>query len=412
MAGDTGAPHQISLFRSQITTRRFNDESLRILESLLVFKDVKSQIETRSDLKQFLRFESLSIFHEIKYKTVYQKLFILQFFVRAFALIGDTESCLALKYEALLFRDVKSSSDQSLHVSYLEWLNFAHHSLDQGFYSIATQASKKALACFQKKDVADAKTGDFFENARVIEDIKRLKDRAMRSAASGSVQAQAAEYLKRKVVEKSRICSSFRTETKSAASTLFRNGIKKRHARELRKHQKADTTVLDLNKGQAGRIVVCMTCSAGLAWISHIKICMSSGKATLLAPLEYSCQRCQKRFIYDHMEIPIHQRADAVGSLVYEANARVRDPVYGCVGAISYLQNQVSQLQMQLAVAQAEILCIQMQQEPNLPTQLDQDDKSLLLASCNNFNSIPQYFNFASSSNVIQEPLKRESLWT
>ncbi|KAI9402511.1 hypothetical protein POPTR_001G281500v4 [Populus trichocarpa] len=228
--------HSLNLFSLSFSCR-FNDESLRILESLLVFKDVKSQIETRSDLKQFLRLESLSIFHEIKYKTVYQKLFILQFFVRAFALIGDTESCLALKYEALLFRDVKSSSDQSLHVSYLEWLNFAHHSLDQGFYSIATQASEKALACFQKKDVADAKTGDFFENARVIEDIKRLKDRAMRSAASGSVQAQAAEYLKRKVVEKSRTCSSFRTETKSAASTVFRNGIKKRHARELRKHQ-------------------------------------------------------------------------------------------------------------------------------------------------------------------------------
>ncbi|KAI4382874.1 hypothetical protein MLD38_008778 [Melastoma candidum] len=30
-------------------------------------------------------------------------------------------------------------------------------------------------------------------------------------------------------------------------------------------------------------------------------------------------------------EIPVHQRADAVSSLVYEANARVRDPVYGCV---------------------------------------------------------------------------------
>lgn len=55
---------------------------------------------------------------------------------------------------------------------------------------------------------------------------------------------------------------------------------------------------------------------------------------------------------------------------MYEAKARVRDPVYGCVGAISYLQNQVSQLQMQLAVAQTEILCIQMQQEEPLPTQL------------------------------------------
>ncbi|XP_059626934.1 LOB domain-containing protein 12-like [Cornus florida] len=65
-------------------------------------------------------------------------------------------------------------------------------------------------------------------------------------------------------------------------------------------------------------------------------------------------------------ELPVHQRADAVSSLVYEANARVRDPVYGCVGAISCLQNQVSELQMQLAQAQAEILCIQMHQDPTL----------------------------------------------
>ena len=49
-----------------------------------------------------------------------------------------------------------------------------------------------------------------------------------------------------------------------------------------------------------------------------------------------------------------------MSSLVYEANARMRDPVYGCVGAISYLQQQVSQLQVQLALAKAEILCVQM----------------------------------------------------
>ncbi|XP_015874639.2 LOB domain-containing protein 12 [Ziziphus jujuba] len=121
-------------------------------------------------------------------------------------------------------------------------------------------------------------------------------------------------------------------------------------------------------------------------------------------------------------ELPLHQRADAVSSLVYEANARVRDPVYGCVGAISYLQNQVSQLQMQLAVAQEEILCVQMQQEPadalpmtNQIADHHQDDKSFLLSNNNttsNFTSIPQYLNFASSSNVIQDPHKRESLWT
>ncbi|ESW18820.1 hypothetical protein PHAVU_006G073100 [Phaseolus vulgaris] len=120
------------------------------------------------------------------------------------------------------------------------------------------------------------------------------------------------------------------------------------------------------------------------------------------------------------LELPVHQRADAVSSLVYEANARVRDPVYGCVGAISYLQNQVSQLQMQLAVAQAEILCIQMQpQEPTLTTQAYHDDKSLLLSVHNNYETLPQYLHFpsssSSSSNVLQDPhesLKRESFWT
>ncbi|XP_050211182.1 uncharacterized protein LOC130014562 [Mercurialis annua] len=96
-------------------------------------------------------------------------------------------------------------------------------------------------------------------------------------------------------------------------------------------------------------------------------------------------------------EVPIHQREDAVSSLVYEANARVRDPVYGCVGAISLLQNQVSQLQMALAVAQAEILCIQMQSnQPPLPkNDKTDDDKSSFLND--HQISLPhshQYLNF------------------
>lgn len=37
----------------------------------------------------------------------------------------------------------------------------------------------------------------------------------------------------------------------------------------------------------------------------------------------------------------IHQRVDVVSSLVYEAHERVWDPMYGCVGGISYLQIQV-----------------------------------------------------------------------
>uniref|UniRef100_A0A1D1ZH96 LOB domain-containing protein 1 n=1 Tax=Anthurium amnicola TaxID=1678845 RepID=A0A1D1ZH96_9ARAE len=60
-------------------------------------------------------------------------------------------------------------------------------------------------------------------------------------------------------------------------------------------------------------------------------------------------------------ELPESQRADAVSSMVYEANARIRDPVYGCAGAICQLQKQVSELQAQLAKAQAEVFNMQTQ---------------------------------------------------
>ncbi|CAI9759247.1 unnamed protein product [Fraxinus pennsylvanica] len=60
-------------------------------------------------------------------------------------------------------------------------------------------------------------------------------------------------------------------------------------------------------------------------------------------------------------ELPEAQRTDAVNSMVYEANARLRDPVYGCAGAICQLQKQISELQAELAKAKAEILNMQCQ---------------------------------------------------
>ncbi|KAK4785164.1 hypothetical protein SAY86_001853 [Trapa natans] len=61
-------------------------------------------------------------------------------------------------------------------------------------------------------------------------------------------------------------------------------------------------------------------------------------------------------------DLPELKRADAVASMVYEADTRIRDPVYGCAGAICQLQKQVSELQAELAKAQAELVCIQCQQ--------------------------------------------------
>ncbi|KAA8539353.1 hypothetical protein F0562_026045 [Nyssa sinensis] len=61
-------------------------------------------------------------------------------------------------------------------------------------------------------------------------------------------------------------------------------------------------------------------------------------------------------------ELPESQRADAVSSMVYEANARIRDPVYGSAGTICHLQKQVSELQAELAKAKAEVMSMQCQQ--------------------------------------------------
>ncbi|WOK96706.1 LOB domain-containing protein 15-like [Canna indica] len=56
------------------------------------------------------------------------------------------------------------------------------------------------------------------------------------------------------------------------------------------------------------------------------------------------------------MEVPEPQRADAANSLVYEANLRLRDPIYGCMGAISALQQQVQALEAELQAVRTEIL--------------------------------------------------------
>ncbi|XP_040999636.1 LOB domain-containing protein 31-like [Juglans microcarpa x Juglans regia] len=55
------------------------------------------------------------------------------------------------------------------------------------------------------------------------------------------------------------------------------------------------------------------------------------------------------------LRIPAHKRLDAVVTLCYEAESRVRDPVYGCVGHIFTLQQQVVNLQAELAFVQARL---------------------------------------------------------
>ncbi|KAL1568254.1 putative elongator complex protein 1 [Salvia divinorum] len=55
-------------------------------------------------------------------------------------------------------------------------------------------------------------------------------------------------------------------------------------------------------------------------------------------------------------ELLPHQRAAAANSLAYEAEARVHDPVHGCIGVISSLQRQVNRLQKELDSANADLI--------------------------------------------------------
>ncbi|XAR56094.1 hypothetical protein NMG60_11036418 [Bertholletia excelsa] len=56
-------------------------------------------------------------------------------------------------------------------------------------------------------------------------------------------------------------------------------------------------------------------------------------------------------------ELHPEQREDAANSLAYEAEMRLRDPIYGCVGVISLLHYQLSQIQLELSAAKSQLSC-------------------------------------------------------
>ncbi|XP_018730826.2 LOB domain-containing protein 4 isoform X3 [Eucalyptus grandis] len=103
-------------------------------------------------------------------------------------------------------------------------------------------------------------------------------------------------------------------------------------------------------------------------------------------------------------ELPEHQRSDAVSSMVYEANARMRDPVYGCVGAISSLQQQVDVLQNQLALAQAEVVHMRLQ-TPQFPST-----SSSAIAATNNDSSHSRRSYYPL--NGVEQADVEDSLWS
>lgn len=59
------------------------------------------------------------------------------------------------------------------------------------------------------------------------------------------------------------------------------------------------------------------------------------------------------------------KREDTVKSIAYEADTREKDPVHGCLGVITILQNQVTKLKDELALAREQLYILEQQHSFN-----------------------------------------------
>ncbi|XP_030471003.2 LOB domain-containing protein 18 [Syzygium oleosum] len=96
------------------------------------------------------------------------------------------------------------------------------------------------------------------------------------------------------------------------------------------------------------------------------------------------------------LHIPVHKRLDAVVTICYEAQARLRDPIYGCVAHIFALQQQVVNLQAELSFLQAHLTTLE------LPTPLPPPPPAVVvppplsIADLPSASSIPATYDLSS----------------
>ncbi|CAM0950505.1 unnamed protein product [Alopecurus aequalis] len=229
--GGAGISDALSLFACRLSRRRFGDDELRLLEAALsAGGDVAAMLATRSEARRMLRDRSAGAFAAAAAEEVETRLSVADFFARAFALAGDVESCLATRYEALVLREAKYSDDPHLHVSDEEWLTFAQDSLDNGFYTIASKAFAKALVHIHPSHLES--TNSVLKKDK-INDIRGLQNLAKSLSAQHSVQAQSAEYMKRKASSVSEKCNTHPEKPKLPGNLMFRLGIKRRNTQKL-----------------------------------------------------------------------------------------------------------------------------------------------------------------------------------
>ncbi|KAJ1409114.1 Lateral organ boundary [Sesbania bispinosa] len=101
------------------------------------------------------------------------------------------------------------------------------------------------------------------------------------------------------------------------------------------------------------------------------------------------------------LHIPVNRRHEAVITISHEAQARLSDPVYGCVSTILALQQQVASLQGELDMVQTQLVnsrfayanIFQQQQQPNINVALQPSYSNNSISASTNFMNMSCYLN-------------------
>ncbi|XP_076951884.1 LOB domain-containing protein 18-like [Bidens hawaiensis] len=104
------------------------------------------------------------------------------------------------------------------------------------------------------------------------------------------------------------------------------------------------------------------------------------------------------------LHVPVNKRLDAVVTICYEAQARIRDPVYGCVAHLFALQQQVANLQAELSYLQAHLATMEALAPPP-PTQPQAPPVGFSIANLPITSCFPSNYDLS----VLFDPMMQSS---
>ncbi|RDY05426.1 LOB domain-containing protein 24, partial [Mucuna pruriens] len=90
-------------------------------------------------------------------------------------------------------------------------------------------------------------------------------------------------------------------------------------------------------------------------------------------------------------QIPPYLREEAANTLYFEAQSRIQDPVYGCVGIISKLYQQIHETEIALTQIQTQIACHRLQ-DPQVKPESNFDVLPPQSTSTSSESQLPSQF--------------------